>query len=73
MFYPINFVLYHPKISVMFLSFPFYGFRFAEASSGDDSIASNADDYEEDKKNLPLGSSSRNHTSGNILIAYILF
>ena len=65
MFYPINFVLY--------LSFPFYGFRFAEASSGDDSIASDADDYEEDKKNLPLGSSSWNHTSGNILIAYVLF
>lgn len=39
-------------------------FKFAEASSGDDSSASDADDYEEDKKNLPLGSSSRNHTSG---------
>lgn len=39
-------------------------FKFAEAFSEDDSMASDTDEYEEDKNILALDSSSRNHTSG---------
>ncbi|EXC07785.1 hypothetical protein L484_002488 [Morus notabilis] len=45
-------------------------FKFAEAFSGDDSTASDPDEYEEDKNILALDSSSRNHTTGNILITF---
>ena len=45
-----------------------------EASSGDDSIASDADFdvHKEDEKVVALDSSSRNCTSGNILIVIVL-
>ena len=52
-------------------SLAFFWFRFAEASpgSGDDSVESDADVYEgEDKEVVGHDSSSRNYTSGNILI-----
>ena len=50
-------------------SLAFFWFRFAEPSSGsgDDSVESDADVYE-DKEVVGHDSSSRNYTSGNILI-----
>ncbi len=67
----LNVLIYLVLFKKIHSSLAFFWFRFAEASSGsgDDSVESDADVYEgEDKEVVGHDSSSRNYTSGNILI-----